>query len=395
MSVTVELGAFTGLTLDDPVKGILDANPLDGDVVFTPVESRVFSVSVSRGKNRDLDRAQAGVASVQLRNEFRDFDPLLVGGQFTEFVVPRRPIIIQADGSAVFRGLIDDWNLTYNVSGEAVASLDASDEFALFARQLNGGGSAVAEASDARVERVLDQSGVNWPADRRDIEPGNTTLAAGLLEGNVLNYLQQVDESEQGLLFMSKSGDVAFRPRLESIAGTAVRFTDDGTGVPYEQVLVTYGSETLTNQAVVSSVAGTAVANNATSQVTFGITERSFDTLLSTQTQLQALADYVVARYGRPEYRFENITVNLAALDAQQKADVLGAELGDQVEVVFTPTGGTAAITQRSLVLGISHDVSVDQHLVSFSLQELPFQFFILDDPLFGILDGVDAVLGF
>jgi hypothetical protein len=157
---------------------------------------------------------------------------------------------------------------------------------------------------------------------------------------------------------------------------------------------VTYGSETLTNRSTVSSVAGTATANNATSQVTFGITERDFETLLSTQTQLQALADYVVARYGEPEYRFENITVNLQALGSAEIADVLGAEIGEQVEVVFTPPGGGSAIVQRSLILGISHDIGVDDHRVSFSLQELPFQFFILDDPEFGILDG-DALLGF
>ena len=392
---TVEVGAFTGLTLDDPVKGELDAYPLDGDVVFTELTGKVFGVSVARGKNRDLDRSQAGTLSVQLRNEDRSFDPRNPAGAFTDFVVPRRPVRVFTGGSPVFRGLIDDWNLAYSPGGEAVASLDASDEFALFARQVNGGGSVVAQASNVRLEAVLNQTTVNWPADRRDIEPGNTTLAAGFLEDNVLNYIQQIDESEQGLVFMSKTGDVAFRPRLESIAGTAVVFSDDGTGVPYEQVLVTYGSETLTNRSTVSSVAGTATANNATSQVTFGITERDFETLLSTQTQLQSLADYVLARYGTPEYRFENITVNLQALGSAQIADVLGAEIGEQVEVVFTPPGGGSAITQRSLILGISHDIGVDDHRVSFSLQELPFQFFILDDPEFGILDSSDAILGF
>jgi hypothetical protein len=394
-TTTVEVGAFTGLTLDDPIKGELDAFPLDGDVTFTELTGKVFSVSVARGKNRDLDRAQAGTLSVQLRNEDRSFDPKNPGGLYVDWVVPRRPVRVLTGGSAVFRGLIDDWNLAYSPGGEAVASLDASDEFALFARQVNAGGSAVAESSDARLDRVLDQSTVNWPSGRRDIEPGNTTLAAGLLEDNVLNYIQQIDESEQGLVFMSKDGDVALRPRLESIAGTAVRFTDDGSGVPYEQILVTYGSETLTNRSTVESVAGTATANNATSQVTFGITERDFDTLLSTQTQLQSLADYVVARYGTPEYRFENITVNLQALGSAQVADVLGAEIGEQVEVVFTPPGGGSAIVQRSLILGIAHDIGVDDHRVSFSLQELPFQFFILDDPEFGILDGTEAVLGF
>jgi len=393
-TTTVELGAFTGFTLDDPVLGLLDTGILDGGIAFTPVSSKVFGVSVSRGKNRDLDRAQAGVASVQLRNEGRDFDPLNTLSPFVDFVVPRRPVRILTDGSAVFRGLIDDWNLSYSPGGEAVASFDASDDFTLFARQVNAGGSVSAEASNVRLENVLDQATVDWPADRRDIQSGDTTLAAGTLDDNVLSYMQDVDGSEQGLLFMSKSGDVAFRPRLVSIAGTAVRFTDDGSGVPFEQVLVTYGSETLANRSTVTSVAGTATASNATSEVVYGITESNFDTLLSSVPQLQSLADYVVARFGEPEYRFENISVNLRALSSGQLADVLGAEIGEQVDVLFTPPGGGSAISQRSLILGISHDVSIDSHVVSFSLQELPFQFFILNDAVFGKLDG-EGLLGF
>jgi hypothetical protein len=32
---------------------------------------------------------------------------------------------------------------------------------------------------------------------------------------------------------------------------------------------------------------------------------------------------------------------------------------------------------------------------MSFAFEELPFEFFILDDAVFGILDGTDGVLGF
>ena len=390
----VELGRFTGLTLDDPVLGQLDENPLDGGINFTAVTSDVVTVSVSRGKNRDLDRAQAGIAQVQFRNEDRAFDPLNFDSVLREFVVPRLPVRITTDGTPVFRGLIDDWNLIYAPSGRAVASLDASDEFALFARQINAGASAVAERSDLRVERVLDQITVNWPADRRDIQQGDSTLVAQELADNVLNYLQQIDESEQGLLFMTKDGDFAFRPRLVSIAGTAVVLADDGSGVPYEEVLVTYGSETLTNSATVTSPVGTATAEKPSSKQVYGISHRDFDTLLSSQPQLDSLAAYVVDRYGEPEYRFENVTVNLNALTQSQIDDVLGAEIGEQVEVVFTPPGGGTAIQQRSLILGISHDVALSEHLVSFSLEALPFQFFILDDAVFGRLDG-EGILGF
>jgi hypothetical protein len=58
--VTVELGSFTGLTLDDPVLGRLDENPLDGAIAFEEIPQGVVSVSTSRGRNRDLGAYERG-----------------------------------------------------------------------------------------------------------------------------------------------------------------------------------------------------------------------------------------------------------------------------------------------------------------------------------------------
>ena len=395
MSVAVELGAFTGLTLDDPVLGKLDENPLDGDIAFIDVTDDVFSVSVSRGRNRDLERTNAGVVGVQFRNESRRFDPRNPDSDLLPYVVPRKPVRILADTLPVFTGLMDDWNFDYSLGGQSTASLTGSDGFSTFARQVNAGGSAVEEGSGARIERVLDQLTVNWPADRRDIETGNTTLAAGDLEDNALTYLNLVEESEQGLIFMTKDGDFAFRERLFQPQTDAVTFTDNSEGVPYEDIQISFGSELLVNRSTVTSDAGTATSENATSIVTFGVTEKDFDTLLSSEAQLESLADYIVARYGEPEYRIENVTVNLRALTTDQRDDVLGLELGDQADVVFTPNGIGQQIALRNRVIGITHNVGVDRHTMSFAFEELPFDFFILDDAVTGKLDNTDGVLGF
>jgi hypothetical protein len=290
---------------------------------------------------------------------------------------------------------MDDWNFDYSLGGQSVASLSGSDGFSTFARQVNTGGSAVEEGSGARINRVLDQLTVNWPADRRDIEDGNTTLAAGVLEDNALSYLNLVEQSEQGLIFMTKDGRFAFRERLFQPVTDAVEFTDNGEGVKYEDIEISFGSELLVNETTVTSVAGTATAQDATSIVTYGVTEKNFDTLLSSQPQLDGLADYIVARYGNPEYRVERVTVNLRALSPSRVTQVLGLELGDQADVIFTPNRVGQQIAIRNRVIGISHDVGVDRHTMSFAFEELPFDFFILDDATFGKLDNTDGVLGF
>jgi hypothetical protein len=390
--VVVELGAFTGLTLDDPVLGRLDENPLDGDINFVDVSSALVSVSTGRGRSRDLDRTNAGQLSVSFNNEDRRFDPLNGDSDLVTYTVPRKPVRVTSAGSAVFVGVIDDWDFTYSMGGRSVASIEASDAFSLFARELTSG-SAVQELSGARIERVLDEAVIPWPTLQRDIQDGNATLAAGVFEGNALTYLQQVEESEAGLIFMTKDGKFGFRERLFSPVSGAVTFTDDGSGIGYDDIQIVYGAELLVNDAVVTSSEGTAVASDATSQVTYGVTTRTVDSLLASGS-LQGLADYIVARYSEPEYRIERIRVNMMALTSEQRSDVLSLELGDQADVVFTPnrTGSTIAIRNR--VIGISHDITPTEHYVSLSFEALPFDFFILDNNPFGILDG-DGVLGF
>jgi hypothetical protein len=158
-------------------------------------------------------------------------------------------------------------------------------------------------------------------------------------------------------------------------------------------VAITYGTDLLANDVTVTSVEGTATAVDATSRVTYGVTERSIDSLLAAGS-LQGLADFILFRYSEPEYRVESIGVNLDALTPTQREEVLGLELGDQANLVFNPGPG-GAISVRNRVIGIDHDIQLDVHRVTFSLEALPFDFFILDNPTFGKLDNVEGVLGF
>jgi hypothetical protein len=63
-------------TLDDPVKGELDDGPfgLAGDIL-QDVTDDVRSITVRRGRSRELERYQAGAATVNLDNKDRTYDP--------------------------------------------------------------------------------------------------------------------------------------------------------------------------------------------------------------------------------------------------------------------------------------------------------------------------------
>lgn len=172
-----------------------------------------------------------------------------------------------------------------------------------------------------------------------------------------------------------------------------VTFADDGTGVPYVNASVSYGTELLFNQAEVTSPAGTAIANNEDSQAKYGITQTNVDTLLSSTTSTDALASYYVSRYGEPEYRFQELNVSLDGLSPVQKEQVLDLELGQIVIIKFTPNGVGDAIERYGQIIGINHEIGVDRHNISYSIGSLQFAYLVLNDVGFGILDG--NALGF
>lgn len=396
MATTVEIGNVRGFVLDDAERGVLDnTNYTLGGLTFVDVSSRVQSLSITRGKNRDLERFSAGTMQVSFANEDRFFDPL-VGTAID--VVPRAPVRVTMDGTATFRGSIDDWNFDYETTGRSIASFDATDDFTLLARQsILPSTTPPVETTGARVERVLNMFTVDWPSDRRNIDPGDNTVAAQTFDGeNALEYLQLIEASEQGQLFMGKNGDLTFRDANDTAARSdgLVTLSDDDTGIRYTKVTVNYGTELLYNRAVITSPAGTATADDALSQQFYGILTDEVETLNATQLELDDLAAYIVGRYAEPDLRFETVRLNLDRLDTSDRASIIGLEIGDVVRVKFTPNQTGTAIDRYAQIIRIAHSVEPQRHDVVFSFDSLDATPLVLDDLVFGTIDSTN-VLGF
>lgn len=398
-TTTVDLGILEGFTLDDPVAGVLDNTEyLLGDVTFVDVTDRVRSVEINRGRSSDLDVFDAGQATIQLNNFDRAFDPKFSGSPFDGFIKPRQPVRVFTNGELQFTGSVDDWSLSYPSPVESYASITASDGFAKLARQVVGFGTAVQEFSGVRIEAVLDYPSVAWPETARDIDTGKSLLAGEVFDGeNALQYLQSVAQSEQGALFISKSGRLVFKDRGTSITSDgALVFSDAGNGVPYINLEVSYSSDKLFNAAIVSSPnAGTATSSNLASQLEYGVFEYKRDTLLDNSAQLQEVADFIVGRYGVPEYRFEQLTVQLDGLSTNYLNDVLNLDLADIVQVEFTPNNVGSPVNVTAQIIRLNHLIDAGSHSVTIGIASLPFAFFVLDDAVYGVLDNDDGRLGF
>jgi hypothetical protein len=398
MSVTVELGLSKAFTLDDPVAGVIGSTEfVIGGVSFEDVTSRVRSVQISRGKNRDLDRFNAGGLTVTFNNQDRAFDPLFAASPFAGNIVPRRDVRVLADGTAAYVGKITDWNLGYDPSGQSLAELQASDALTFLAQQVLTPGTAVVQASGARVNAVLDMPTVEWPVGDRDIDAGASILGDDVFEGNVLTYLQKVELSEGGLFFIDKAGRVAFKDRLATpTVDNVTVFADDGTGIPFAPAAVEYGTEQLFNQVIVTSPQATATANAALSQTRYGILERQIDTLLDDTDQVPDYADFLVGRYAEPEYRFAQLSVDISNLTSGQRSSMYALDMGSVIQVKFTPNGIGPVIERYGLVISIGHDISPDDHVMTVGVGSLQTSLFVIGDPEFGTIgEGAPGVLGF
>ena len=399
MTLSVELGLSRAFTLDDSVAGILDNTEFVlGGVAFEDVTSRVRSISLGRGKNRDLDRFNAGALSVTFNNEDRAFDPLFASSPYFGDIVPRRDVRVLAGTAVQYVGKVLDWNFSYEPNGRQSAELQAADGLTFLAQQLLTPGTATSQFTGARVNAVLNMETVDWPSADRDIDTGASELGTDVFDGNALSYLQKVEQSEAGLLFIDKEGRVAFRDRLASpTVGGALVFSDvAGSGIPFAPAAVEYGTEQLFNQVTVTSPFATATANGVLSQTRYGILERDVDTLLSEQSQAQDLADFLVGRDDEPEYRFAAIAIDIDKLTTAQEADVFGLEIGDVIQVQLTPgnppTG--SAIERYGRVISIAHSVEPDSHFITIGVGSVQTSLFVLDDAEFGKLDGA-GILAF
>ena len=401
MAVTVELGLSKAFTLDDPIAGVIGSTEFTiGGVSFEDITDRVRSVSIGRGKNRDLDRFNAGVLSVELNNEDRAFDPLYTSSPFAGNIVPRRDIRVLSPGSAVqYVGKITDWNFSFEPNGRQLASLQAADGLTFFAQQDLTPGTAIAQLTGARVNAVLSQASVDWPVADRDIDAGNSQLGTDVFDGNVLAYLQKVEQSEGGLFFIDKLGRVAFRDRLTTpTVDNVTVFADDGSGIPFAPAALDYGTEQLHNQVTVTSPSSTAVANDALSQTRYGIAAISVDTLIDDADTVEGLAELLLSRFKEPQLRFQQIRVDVDNISSAQRTTVFGLEIGDVLQVKITPGNPPVGsqIERYGQLISIAHEVTPDEHFITFGLGSLQTSLFVIGDAEFGTI-GTDApgVLGF
>jgi hypothetical protein len=384
--------------LDDPIKGKLNNTEyLLAGTLFFDVTDLVQSVAIQRGKNRQLDQFDSGLANIVFNNNDRTFDPEYALSPYAGQIVPKRQIRISSGGIVQFVGLVDDWNLSYEPNGDSTAAAACSDATSSFATQTIASFTNTVQKSGERINAILSLPEINWPVDLRDVDTGLMELGADTVPDNTnaLTYLRLVERSEPGAFFIGKSGNVIFRDRIAAPTSGGVVLADDGSGIRYQSLRVQYGSELLANEIVVSSeiTSYEVTTLDLPSIDTYGIFNLTRTGLLINANQdVDDLSDFYANKYSQPEYRFESVDILLDELTDQQQQNLLGLEIGDVVEIKFTPNGIAPAISKYAEIIRIDNSIDLDNHIMSLGFSTLDFALLVLDDAQFGKLDAGNAL---
>jgi hypothetical protein len=385
--------------LNDAVFGLLDTGTLGG-LAYADLTSIVLSVNIRRGRNRQLDQFNAGTAQVVFNNNSRILDPLNTASIYYPFVLPRSPIIIYANGTPIYTGFVEDWNLDYQNANQGRMVARCVDAFGTLANQQLNAHTTDQESSGLRIARSLGYDEILYQGPT-SIDAGSSTLGGTaassdfsiIKDTNYLNYLQQINSSEQGYLFTAADGTLTFKGRssvLNPVAGAS--FTTDGTGIPYMSLVNQYGSELLYNNISTQSPAGAVQTNTDPTSIALyqSQTYQLLHLLNSTTTEVNGLGAYLLGKYANPVVRFTGVSCELAALTSAQWSTIFAIDLTSIITVQKDYSTGTpTSETQTLITSGIEHRIVPGSHIVSLTMESVDGnQYLTLNDTIFGTLDG-------
>jgi hypothetical protein len=398
------LDAFT---LDNPTRAVLNNTTyvLDGVSEFAPMLEYSTNVNIKRGRRDVGDQFSAGTMSFNLNDTLAGgtLNPLYSSspyvdpdGQFT--LAPLRRVSFGRYNTAntfvpLFVGQIVSYDYNYELGGQNTVSVYCADDFYLLAQTALAEFNVSEQLSSARLSAVLDLPEVAYPALSRDIETGTQTLGGAaaytVAEGtNVKAYIDQIQQAEQGRIFMARTGNLTSQPRVgNTLSGSVADFHDDGTNIPYNSLGIIYNADVIVNRASIQHLGATSpeVADDAASQAKYLIQNVSItNSLLHNDASALTLAEYLLV--GEPVATFNAVQTDYLMLTTAQRETLALVDIGDTITITNTITGGQVA--QELSVEGVEISVNINNgHRVTFYTANTVIVYeFILNDPIYGKL---------
>ena len=406
-----------GFILDDATAGVLNNTEyvLDGTTDFAAVLDGCVNVRVKRGREDQGDQFGAGTMSFTLTDTSGIFNPFDENSPFFDTALaqpglaPMRKVeLVRYDSTNaaeyLFKGYVVNYNYNFGLGILDTVTVFCADDFYLLSQTFLNEYNVSEELTSDRLEAVLDLPEVNFPALARDISTGTQTLGGAAAftvpqSTNALSYCSQINDAEQGRLFMSRNGLLTFQSRIgNTLSGAVADFHDDGTNTPYNALSITFEADQVINKAVVQILGSNnpQTANDTPSQAKYFIQTTSItNSLLHNDTAAATLASYLLD--GEPQARYTSVGTAYNMLTTAQRDTLATVDIGDTITIEKTfPSGtGTTELAQELSVEGIEIllDIGTGHSVTFFTAPTVVVFELILNDAIYGILDA-DNVLG-
>lgn len=339
------------------------ANPLATTGTWTDISAYVRELTVRRGRNHELDRIRAGTCQLTLDNRDGRFDPTYTSGAYYPNVLPMRQVRIRATHSAItydlFTGYLWSFDPTWPNTGKDSITIAAGVDGFRILSQVYTQTLESQELSGARIGHILDDA--SWPATWRDLATGDVTCVAYQPQcESVLKLVQQVEDTEAGLFFMSGDGLATFQERSyrSGLSSSATFGDNQTTELPYVGLTGGYDDIQVWNRIEVTPDGGaTSSSEDATSIGSYAKrTLKIHDTLHVDATASSSLASTLLARYKDPHVRVDSMTLAPRSDPSNLWPQVLGRELSDKITVNRRPDYGNT-LSVAAYIEGVTHTV--------------------------------------
>lgn len=341
----------------------------------------VLNVNIDDGRRNETDPFRGGTATFDYLQKF-DGSPNIVP-QIGDLV----DITLYIAGGVeqfLFRGNIADIDYLYNVAQINTYRVTVTDAISQIAQAEVSNVSVAPDYTGNQIKTLLTAAGISYPVG--NIERGYSLCSGYTYTGNLLDQINKITTTEQGILLVDPSGVVAWKQRnvaIPPIISYSFSFTEGVQQYRYDQVDVASAVQNRFNYVIVTP---DGLASTPSSKPVVGAKKSlSVPTLDATTTQAGYLADYLWGMYSNADQDVQMVSTTIEAQNITVNKQTLATlQLNTVVSVGYTPgTGGAGFIIGRS-ISGTPSGTRFTYYLSGVSLQP----FLRLDNVLQGKLDS-------
>jgi hypothetical protein len=391
--------------LDDALKGVLDNTtyPLGPSTQYADITEYVTAIQYKRGRQKPDDQFGAGTMTFVMRDEtgilgpYDSTSPYYDPANNQPGLAPMRRVRLSRDGEYLFVGTVTAFDYAFELAGPNIVTVSCADDFYKLAQAYLDEWNVAVETCSQRITSLLalpevDYSGTTSIATS-SIDLGHDSAYTVPAGTNALQYLGQINEAEQGRVFMSRNGTLTFQTRIGTTLSSPVISFDQNGGAPYDGLTVEFDADNVVNRSQIVNLGnGSATADDLASQAKYFIQTKSITGGLLETSELQALADYLLV--AEPEPRYTSLSTKFALLTNTERDAVATIDIGDTVSIEKTIPGLGSAVAAELSIEGIEANIDyLGGHRVTLYTSPTTIVYLlVLDDPTYGVMDALNVL---